>query len=230
LYAPTWEGGTPAAAYSSLSEYGPAIVRGILADQRFSLIYRPHPLTGTRLTHYAEADTQLRELVRAAARQAPHAGHRVSAQGPVEPDLAAADLLIADISSLAIDYLVLDRPLTVTIPPQPAAVVAPTPLLQAVPRLGREALSNVAEFLGELVETDGPTGPTGTTTTGGAAAARRRAITEYYLSDTQPGAATRAFVDACGRMIALATTNWEQVRRAMRDGVRAPGTQGGGQP
>jgi hypothetical protein len=207
LYAPTWEGGTASTAYSSAHALGPAIVGGLLADQRFRLVYRPHPLMGTRLVIFAEADARLRAMVVEAARQTPQAGHRVSVGGPAGPDLAEADLLVSDVSSLAIDFLAFNRPLAVTVPPSPAAQVAPTRLLETVPRLGREELDGVAAFLGELWETD-------------PAAAERPALAEYYLGDTRPGAATRAFVEACGRMIDLAE----------RDRTRFPLTSGQAEP
>jgi hypothetical protein len=209
LYAPTWEGGTASAEYSSLEAYGEAVAHGVLADQRFRLVFRPHPLTGTRLTRFAEAEARVARLVADAARMAPHAGHVVSRGGPVAADLERADLLVADVSSLAIDFLVTGRPLTVTVPPDPAVVVAPTPLLEVTPRLGREDLADVAEFLGELVETD-------------PGADQRAAVAEYYLGDTRPGVATRTFVEACGRMIALADADWSRTEAAMRTGIRWP--------
>ncbi|MDR2378865.1 MAG: hypothetical protein LBD70_05525, partial [Bifidobacteriaceae bacterium] len=55
LYAPTWEGGTDSAAYSSLADQGRELALGVLADRRLRLVYQPHPLTGTRLPAFAEA-------------------------------------------------------------------------------------------------------------------------------------------------------------------------------
>jgi hypothetical protein len=206
LYAPTWEGGTASAEYSSLEAYGEQIARGVLEDQRFRLVYRPHPLTGTRLRRFGEVDARVAALVEQAARQAPHAGHRVSRRGPAMADLWAADLLVADVSSLAIDFLATGRPLTVTIPPDPNAHVAPTPLLEVVPRLGLADLTDVPAFLSDLLDAD----------TG---AEERHRIREYYLGDTAPGAATKAFVEACGRMIELGARNWDGVLRARANGL-----------
>jgi hypothetical protein len=209
LYAPTWEGGTPSAAYSSLIGLGRDMVQGILADQRFRLVYRPHPLTGSRLPAFAEADQAISRLVTSAAQANPAAGHRVSRGGPATADLAAADLLISDVSSLAIDFLVMGRPLAITVPPDPEAVVAPTPLLETTPRLGLEQLDGLTSFLGELLETD-------------PGQARRQEITRYYLGDTSPGAATRSFIAACGRMISLAERDWAAARHNMSRGLALP--------
>jgi hypothetical protein len=199
LYAPTWEGGTASAAYSSLAAYGARLADAVLADRRFRFLYRPHPLTGTRLPRFAEADARLRRLVEAAAKADPAAGHAISLGGDAGPALARADLLISDVSSLAVDFLVTGRPLTVTTPPSPQAVVAPTRLLTAAPRLGEPELGRLAEFLVALIEHD-------------EAQADRASLAEYYLGDIRPGAAISEFVEACGRMIQLAQADCGQCR------------------
>jgi hypothetical protein len=194
LYAPTWEGGTDSAAYSSLEAYGERIVQAIVRQPRLTLLYRPHPLTGSRLPGFAEADSRIRRMISDAAKADRTAGHRLMAGGDPMTALEAADLLISDISSLAIDFLVTGRPLVVTVPPSPKAVVAPTPLLDLSPRLGESELGRLGDFLTEQIESD-------------PAAAARAELAEYYLGDTRPGAATKAFIDACGQMIELAEAN-----------------------
>jgi hypothetical protein len=124
----------------------------------------------------------------------PASGHLVSLGGDVAGALAEADLLISDVSSLAIDFLVTGRPLTVTIPPSRQAVVVSTPLLELAPRLGELEVSRVGAFVAGLIEDD-------------LGQADRLALAEYYLGDTRPGAATRAFVGACSQMIELAEAN-----------------------
>ncbi len=48
LYAPTWEGWGDVAFHTSLPQVGEALVRLLLARPGARVIYRPHPLTGTR--------------------------------------------------------------------------------------------------------------------------------------------------------------------------------------
>jgi hypothetical protein len=48
LYAPTWEGWGDDPHHSSLPHDGTAIVRALLALPGVRVVYRPHPLTGTR--------------------------------------------------------------------------------------------------------------------------------------------------------------------------------------
>jgi hypothetical protein len=191
LYAPTWEGGTPSAAYSSVAAYGPRIVRALTEDGRFRVVYRPHPLTGTRIPEFGDADRRLRSQVADAAAADPSAGHTVSVGGDIAKDLASADLLVSDVSSVAIDFLVADRPLLITVPPDPGVLTAVTPLLTATPRLGPSDLTCLADLVWAQIDTD-------------PAKAEREAVTAYYLGDTAPGASIDLFIRACGRMIELA--------------------------
>jgi hypothetical protein len=211
LYAPTWEGGTETAAYSSLEAYGPKLVAALLDDPRFRLVYRPHPLTGTRVGRFAEVSGWLRGLVEDAAAASPEAGHRVSLGGDAQEELAKAGLLLTDVGSLAIDFLATGRPLAVTFPPDPTAVVAPTKMLETVPRVGAAEVDAIGDFLAGLVDDQ-------------AGAATRRALAEYYLGDTTPGAATKAFIAACGRMIELCDQNRAAVA------ARLAATAGGPNP
>lgn len=49
IYAPTWEGWTDDACYTSVIPSGERLIRTLLADERkLRIIYKPHPLTGTR--------------------------------------------------------------------------------------------------------------------------------------------------------------------------------------
>lgn len=48
LYAPTWEGWSEDLAHSSVATMGPRIVRTLLDQPGLRLLYKPHPLTGTR--------------------------------------------------------------------------------------------------------------------------------------------------------------------------------------
>ena len=67
LYLPTWEGWTDDDFQTSLTVMGPALVRRLLESPvPVRLIYKPHPLTGTRDPGAARADTEIRDLIAAA--------------------------------------------------------------------------------------------------------------------------------------------------------------------
>jgi glyoxylase-like metal-dependent hydrolase (beta-lactamase superfamily II) len=79
LYAPTWEGWTDVPGNSSLMDMGPEIVQRVLSHpDDVRLIYKPHPLTGTRSAHADEANRRIIAMIDAAnAQRAAAAGTTV---------------------------------------------------------------------------------------------------------------------------------------------------------
>jgi hypothetical protein len=185
LYAPTWEGAQPSVAYSSVLSHGVALVESLLADGRFRLIYRPHPLIGVTSGEWAGANAAILAAVRQAG-----ADHRVIAADdePLEASFARADVLVSDVSAVATAWLPSLRPLVVTAPSGAAAVSADSGMLAKVRRLTpAEAGEAPAVIAGELADPGG------------------RAVLEelvaYYLSPYWPDRVTERFVAVCGEYV-----------------------------
>ena len=189
LYAPTWEGAQPSLAYGSVRSHGPDLVRALLRSGRFRVIYRPHPLNGLLDAAYGDADTEVRRLVGDAATPGGR-GHLVDTGRPLNATLDESDLLVCDVSAVAMDWLPLGRPLVVTVPASDSVVTAATRLLDVAPRLPVESLPTVVDLLVDQLERD-PTRE------------QRLELTDYYLGDTAPGASTQRFLDACSSVIEL---------------------------
>lgn len=190
LYAPTWEGGQPSATYGSVASHGAPLVRALLDSGRYTVVYRPHPRTGANQAAYGEADAAIRDLVGSAARARPGDGHRVDTTADPQASMARADLLVSDISAVALDWLPSGKPLMVTIPAAPDARPTETDLLRVVPRLGVDDLGRVVDLVEEQLHRD-PVGE------------RRRELVSYYFGDTTPGTSISRFVEACSDTIAL---------------------------
>jgi hypothetical protein len=198
LYAPTWEGAQPSMAYGSVASHGPAIVRALLEDGRFAVAYRPHPLSGISSVEYGDADAEVRRLVTEAAVADPGAGHRVETEHSVNDSLARADLLVTDISAMAIEWLPSGKPMVITEPASSAVVTARTRMLDVVPRLPVTDLPGLAALVADQLDRD-------------PARAARAGLVDYYLGDTTPGAATKSFLDACTRVISERDEAWAVV-------------------
>jgi hypothetical protein len=110
LYAPTWEGDRPTMDYTSVGSLGEAIVAEILAEPRLRLIYRPHPWLGRMRKSSAAADARIRAAITAANRS------DLLDNGPYGWVLAAADVCVTDISSVAHDWIAMGKPLFITVP------------------------------------------------------------------------------------------------------------------
>ena len=48
LYAPTWEGFYQEVNYTSVNEYGVAMIEALLSQEGIHVIFKPHPFTGSR--------------------------------------------------------------------------------------------------------------------------------------------------------------------------------------
>ncbi|MFE4694362.1 hypothetical protein ACFRH6_30470 [Streptomyces sp. NPDC056749] len=65
IYAPTWEGWTDDACYTSVIPAGEHLIRMLLSHERkLRIIYKPHPLTGTRSPAAAAAHRRIIALLR----------------------------------------------------------------------------------------------------------------------------------------------------------------------
>jgi hypothetical protein len=184
VYAPTWEGGRATMDYSSVRTMGPAIVAE-LADAGCRVVYRPHPKTGVHDREVAAANEAI-----VARLEATGAGHRVSRDEPLHDALAEADALVADVSSVTLEFLPTGRPFFVTRPPQCEGL-----LLDAVTTTDRVGYPLPTSELPRLAErivavlADDPR------------ADERRRLVEWYFGDTTPGASTARFLAAVDAMV-----------------------------
>src|SRR5690606_27896976 len=123
LYAPTWEGDRPAAAYGSIVSHGEAIADAVLASPAHRLVYRPHPRSGVIDPAYRAANERIIAAI-AAANAADPSAHHVYDDGPqLGWQLAAADVAITDISAMLYDRLAAGKSTLVTRPASPDAEV-----------------------------------------------------------------------------------------------------------
>ncbi|NHA70188.1 CDP-glycerol--glycerophosphate glycerophosphotransferase [Phycicoccus sp. CMS6Z-2] len=187
LYAPTWEGDRPSMAYSSVRSHGPAMLRALLATGRHRVVYRPHPRTGVSDPLYARAHAELVAQVARAEESDPGARHVVDTDAAYGWQLAAADACVTDVSAVAFDFLATGKPLVLTAPSSPQALVDEGGLAgMLTPLAAREAGRVVERLDAEL--------------SGGAREDHAR-IVERYFGDTTPGAATDRFVAASSEII-----------------------------
>jgi hypothetical protein len=203
LYAPTWEGDRPAAAYGSIASHGVALAEQVLASPRHRLVYRPHPRSGVRDTAYRAAHERIVAAI-AAANAADPAAHHVYDDGPTLGwQLAAADVAITDISAMIYDRLAVGKPLIVTRPTDPAADVDEAGYLAAADWLTAADAQDVVGRIDRAVHDD-------------ERLAELRSWVERYFGDTTPGSATARFHAAIERLL----DRWRVVASTHR--VEAP--------
>jgi hypothetical protein len=189
LYAPTWEGDRPSAHYGSVVTHGEALVGALLQTGRHRVIYRPHPRSGVVDAEYGAANERIIAAI-AAANTADPAAHHVFDDGPdLGWQLAASDVAVVDISAMVYDRLAADRPLMITRPVDPHAIVDTHGYLSACEWLDAGAAADI------VAETDRVLGDS-------EAVARLEQWVRHYFGDTTPGAATARFHAAIERLMA----------------------------
>ena len=183
LYAPTWEGDRPSAAYGSIATHGVGLVTQLLATGKHRVIYRPHPRSGVVDASYAAANQQIIRLIAQANSADPRAQH-VYDDGPqLGWQLAAADMAIVDISAMVYDRLASGKPLFVTRPANALAEIDSSGYLFEAEWLDADEAVDIVSRI-DALEHDPE------------AEARLAYWVERYFGDTTPGATTRRFHEA----------------------------------
>jgi hypothetical protein len=180
LYAPTWEGDRPAAAYGSIATHGVALVRALLATGRHRVIYRPHPRSGVVDPAYGAANAQIIADIAAANSKDPTAQHVFDDGADLGWQLSAADMAIVDISAMVYDRLAAGKPLFITRPTDAEAEIDTGGYLSDCEWLDAADAGNIVDRIDALEHDE-------------RAAARLDAWVDRYFGDTAPGNATARF-------------------------------------
>lgn len=188
LYAPTWEGDRPAAAYGSIASHGVAVAEAVLASPAHRLVYRPHPRSGVIDRDYRAANERIIAAI-AAANAADPSAHHVYDDGPqLGWQLADADIAITDISAMVYDRLAVGRPLLVTRPASPDAEVDEQGYLGAAEWLDAAEAPHVLVAVDRVLNDE----------------SARSALafwSNHHFGDTSPGAATARFHAAVKKLV-----------------------------
>ncbi|MFT4297149.1 MAG: CDP-glycerol glycerophosphotransferase family protein, partial [Micropruina sp.] len=174
LYAPTFEGYYEQTDYSSLEAMGPALVRALIARGGVRVLFKPHPSTGLHRPGMRLARDEVNALVR-------QAGGVCADDRPgltLLDAFDAADVLIADVSSVVSDFLYTGRPIIVT---NPRGYPAEEFLARFPGQAGSYLLSDAGELDALL----------GDALTGDSARQRRAAVARHVLGE-HPGGPTRS--------------------------------------
>ncbi len=188
LYAPTWEGAQPSVAYSSVLTHGEQLVQSLLDEGGFRVIYRPHPLTGVTSGEYAKADAQIRSLIEAAPVQKTGM-HRVDTTDSLVDAFGDSDVLICDVSAVALNWLPTGRPLVVASPKKATAYSADLTFAALAPALEVSMASHAPKVIRAAISAwSGRTD--------------MDEVVKRYFTIISPGAATSNFTAACQKAIA----------------------------
>ncbi|WP_211344780.1 hypothetical protein [Klugiella xanthotipulae] len=202
LYAPTWEGDRPAAAYGSIVSHGVPLVRALLASPRHRVVYRPHPRSGAVDPGYGEANQQIIRMIAEENKATPSAHHFFDNGRELGWQILDADVAISDVSAMVYDRLAVGRPLFVTRPVSQEADVDISGYLSQCEWLeaseATDILCRVDVLLTDEVAQD-----------------RLATWSHHHFGDTTPGAPTARFHAAIERML----SDWDEWKLRSGQGV-----------
>ena len=194
LYAPTWEGDRPAAAYGSIASHGERLVDALLATGRHRLIYRPHPRSGVVDREYRDANARIIAALERANAADPRAQHVHDTGSALGWQLAAADVAITDISAMVYDRLATGKPILITRPASPEAEIDDSGYLSDCEWLLHEQAADIVPLVDRVL-------------TSTEAHEKLTHWVQRYFGDTTPGVATARFHAAVETLYA----EWDRV-------------------
>ncbi len=194
LYAPTWEGDRPAAAYGSIASHGERLVDALLATGRHRIIYRPHPRSGVVDREYRDANARIIAALERANASDPSGQHVHDTGSELGWQLAAADVAITDISAMVYDRLATGKPLLITRPASPEAEIDDSGYLSDCEWLLPEQAAEIVPLVDRVL-------------TSTEAHDKLTHWVQRYFGDTSPGVATARFHAAVETLY----TEWDRV-------------------
>ena len=177
----------PSMRYSSVASHGVPLVRSLLADGAYRVIYRPHPRLGLTVPAFRTAHQEILRLLRDANAADAGAHHLADTSGPFGWQVDAADVCVTDISAVAYDWLATAKPLVVTRPAEPRAELPESGLVRELDLLDASDAARAAEVVAAAVRHPDDA---------------HAALVQRYFGDTTPGASMERFLAACSTIIA----------------------------
>lgn len=208
LYAPTWEGDKPSGAYSSLASHGVAIARAITNSDSMRLVFRPHPLAGSKDPRVHEARQSIERVIREANAADPMAHHVHDTSPTFGWHMKCLDVCIGDISSVVYDWAASRKPLIITKPTAAEVVIPEDGFAGALPLLPPEQVRQLATRINGYIANGMP--------------AIYDELVTYYLGTTEPGEPRKRFSEAVSRVLTSASelTRQEKAAAAATTGTR----------
>jgi CDP-glycerol glycerophosphotransferase (TagB/SpsB family) len=112
LYAPTWEGGRPEMNYTSLDSFGSNLIKLLLDSNEFQILYKPHPKVGINNLNVKHTHNTIIEYINQSNNHQTKYKHKIiNANENILNYFNDSDILISDISSVVLDYLLTNKPI-----------------------------------------------------------------------------------------------------------------------
>jgi len=181
LYAPTWEATHESMNYSSVGVYGYELFKILLESNKFNLIYKPHPATGSLSDDVLQAHNNIKKLIEENPTQA-IALEKID----INSVFLAVDIAVFDNSSVMIDFLAQDKPMLLTNRFKPHEEA--TKIATCCKMIDTTNYSDIVSIIENELSKD-------------TYKTQRATIKRHYLGDYAAGESTQKFVDTVADII-----------------------------
>ncbi len=210
LYAPTWEGEDEENNYTSMEFMGPKIVEASLAQPDVRLIYKPHPrIAGAENSAIRKHHNEIIRLIKRANAKDSGAGHEVHDAGDILAIFPRVDLLISDISSIALDFLYLrtEAPIILTDRRNNIEQLRiDSPLSVATSILTSENIADATSVIGDVFSTDN-------------FFKDRKVLRDFYFDNVRAGESAPRFFKALHQVIAEHSADVQRAKSLAEKGT-----------
>ena len=192
LYAPTWAGEDEANNYTSMKFMGPKIVEAILTQPDVRLVYKPHPqIAKAEDSAIRKNHRKIIRLIQGANTKDSGAGHEFREAGDILAIFPRVDLLISDISSIALDFLYLRTEAPIILTDRRNNIEQlhiDSPLSVATQVLTRENIADATSIIGAVLAADD-------------FVKDRKVLREFYFDNVQAGESAPRFFNTLKQVI-----------------------------
>jgi hypothetical protein len=210
LYAPTWEGEDEENNYTSMEFMGPKIVEASLAQPDVRLIYKPHPrIADAENSAIRKHHNEIIRLIKRANAKDSDAGHEVRDAGDILAIFPRVDLLISDISSIALDFLYLrtEAPIILTDRRNNIEQLRiDSPLSVAASVLTSENIADATSVIGDVFSTDN-------------FFKARKVLRDFYFDNVRAGESAPRFFKALHQVIAEHSADFQRAKSLAEKGT-----------
>jgi CDP-glycerol glycerophosphotransferase (TagB/SpsB family) len=193
-----------------MEHMAPLIIDAILALPDVRVIYKPHPRIADAIDDQIRKNHKyvLRAIKQANAKDA-QAGHQIREDGDILAIFPRVDLLISDVSSIALDFLYLrtEAPIILTDRRNDIAQLRiDSPLSAATPVLTKDSIKGAVKIIGDVLSSD-------------SFVEDRKVLREFYFDNVQAGESAPRFYAAMRDAIAAHSADAARAKSLAESGT-----------
>ena len=192
LYAPTWAGEDEANNYTSMEYLAPLIIDAMLKQPNARVVYKPHPRIADSANESIRKNHEyILRAIKKANSKSGEPVHVIQETGDILATFPKVDLLISDVSSIALDFLYLntDKPIILTDRRDNLTQLKiDSPLSTATQVLTKENINDAERLIAQALSDDGFFDD-------------RIALREFYFDNVQAGESAPRFFAAMRQAI-----------------------------